>query len=126
MQVIVLKNSLLFFLCHLAEFFIQSIFLFSADYQIGFDDSVAPMRIIRSATNRQSDEMIVLVMLGVSVGIAILAHLPLLEFVGEVDRGSNRFGIPLYAYCLLDIRLGHFRVDRARRHVRIGQITSDG
>jgi len=61
-------------------------------------------------------------MLGVPVGIPILANLPLLEFVGVMSGRSNRFGISLYAHSLLDIRLGNIGVDRTRRKRRVRQV----
>lgn len=51
-----------------------------------------------------------LIMLRVGVCIAIFAQLPLLEFVREVSRRLNRFGISLHAHRLLDISMGHVEI----------------
>jgi hypothetical protein len=63
-----------------------------------------------------------LVILGVCVCIAILAQLPLLEFVRKVSGGANRFGISFHAHSLLDIFLGHVEIDWAGGKHRVGQV----
>src|SRR5450756_550445 len=61
-------------------------------------------------------------MLGISVSIAVLAQLPLLEFVGEVGGRSNRFGIAFDTDCGVDIFLGNVGIDCAGGKHMIGQV----
>ena len=57
--------------------------------------------------------MVFFIMLWVSVVIAILAQLPPLEFVCEMGRRANRFGVSPYAHSLLDVFLGDIGIDCA-------------
>src|ERR1039458_3437795 len=66
--------------------------------------------------------MVFFVMLGISVFIAVLAQLPLLEFVREVSRRSNRFGIAFDTDCGVDIFLGNVGIDCAGGKHMIGQV----
>ena len=65
-------------------------------------------------------------MLRISVGVAIFAHLPLFEFVGEVRRRPYSFGVAPHADCGLDIILGNVGVDCAGCKHRIRQVRCPG
>ena len=52
-------------------------------------------------------------MLGISVCITVLAHVPLLELISEAGGRLSRFGISLNAHSLPDIRLGNIGIDCA-------------
>lgn len=58
-------------------------------------------------------------MLGVRVGVAVFAHLPLFKLVGEVGGRADRFGVTLHAHRLLDIRLCNAGVECAGSKRRV-------
>jgi len=66
--------------------------------------------------------MVFFVMLGISVCIAVLAQLPLLEFIREVSGRSNRFGIAFDTDCGVDIFLGNVGIACAGGKHMIGQV----
>lgn len=66
--------------------------------------------------------MVFFVMLGISICIAVLAQLPLLEFVREVSGRSNRFGIAFDTDCGVDIFLGNVGIACAGGERWIGHV----